>query len=103
VSILTNRYGCKNVTIAGSLIAAFGFIISYFANGIVWLCLSFGIVGGKKSFFNYIILLIKNLFCNVIFKELDLVLFIFLQSSLLVIILRKKELWLLASQYVDQV
>lgn len=47
-SIFTNRYGCRKVTIAGTLIAAFGFIVSIFAPNIIFMYFSFGIVAGKK-------------------------------------------------------
>lgn len=59
-SIFTNRYGCRNTTILGSLIGAFGFIISfwvkkfyvlYFTVGIV-VGFGFGIKKNKKLFIN---------------------------------------------------
>ncbi|KAL5004781.1 hypothetical protein ScPMuIL_018237 [Solemya velum] len=45
-SALTNRYGCRPVTIAGALIAASGFILSLFAPNIYYLYVSFGILSG---------------------------------------------------------
>lgn len=47
-SIFTNKYGCRKITIAGTLIAAFGFLISIFAPSITFMYFSFGIVAGKK-------------------------------------------------------
>lgn len=45
-SALINKYGCRAVSIAGGLVATFGFVLSYFANSIEFLCLSFGLVSG---------------------------------------------------------
>lgn len=45
-SVLVNRFNCRVVAIAGGIIAAIGFVISTFATGVLYLCLSFGIVVG---------------------------------------------------------
>ncbi|ESO12384.1 hypothetical protein HELRODRAFT_63243 [Helobdella robusta] len=45
-SILTNKYGCRMVTIVGSIIAFLGFIMSLFASNIYFMFFSFGIVSG---------------------------------------------------------
>lgn len=45
-SALTNRYGCRVVTIAGAIVAAIGFILSLFAPNIYYLFFSFGILSG---------------------------------------------------------
>lgn len=45
-SIFTNRYGCRNTTIIGSIIAAFGFIISYWVTNFYVLYFTIGIVAG---------------------------------------------------------
>ena len=45
-SVLTNRYGCRCVTMAGGFIAGIGFICSSFANSIAVLCLTFGLLAG---------------------------------------------------------
>ncbi|XP_048745466.2 monocarboxylate transporter 9-like [Ostrea edulis] len=45
-SALTNRYGCRSVTIVGAIIAAVGFILSLFAPNIYYLFFSFGILSG---------------------------------------------------------
>lgn len=45
-SFLTDRYGCRKVTIVGSILAAIGFIISSFTDSIAMLCLTFGIFAG---------------------------------------------------------
>ena len=50
-SMLTNKYGCRIVAIAGSLVASFGFIISLFAPSIYFMYFSFGIVSGELNLF----------------------------------------------------
>jgi len=45
-SFLTDRYGCRKVTIAGSLLATTGFVVSSFANSMEVLIFTFGIVSG---------------------------------------------------------
>jgi len=45
-SALTNKFGCRIVTIAGTLIASFGFIISIWAPNIWFMYFSFGCVTG---------------------------------------------------------
>jgi len=45
-SALTNRYGCRNVTIIGAIMASIGFIISIWAPNIYYLYFSYGIVAG---------------------------------------------------------
>ncbi|XP_008213655.1 uncharacterized protein LOC100123202 isoform X1 [Nasonia vitripennis] len=45
-SFLTDRYGCRKVTIAGSILATTGFVISYFANSMGMLILTFGVLAG---------------------------------------------------------
>lgn len=45
-SFLTDRYGCRRVTIFGSLLAAFGFVVSAFVDNIETLFLTFGIMAG---------------------------------------------------------
>lgn len=45
-SFLTDRYGCRKVTIAGSILATLGFVISYFANSMGVLILTFGVLAG---------------------------------------------------------
>ena len=45
-SFLTDRYGCRKVTIAGSILATTGFVISYFANSMGVLILTFGVLAG---------------------------------------------------------
>lgn len=46
-SAFVNRFGCRIVSIAGSIIAAAGFAISYYAESVLYLYFSVGIVGGK--------------------------------------------------------
>ncbi|XP_054281981.1 monocarboxylate transporter 12-like isoform X2 [Macrosteles quadrilineatus] len=45
-SFLTDRYGCRRVTIIGAILAAAGFIISSFTNSVELLFLTFGIIAG---------------------------------------------------------
>ncbi|KAG5889296.1 hypothetical protein JTB14_031943 [Gonioctena quinquepunctata] len=45
-SFLTDRYGCRRVTIFGALLASIGFIISSLANSMFVLCITFGILAG---------------------------------------------------------
>ncbi|XP_053694385.1 uncharacterized protein LOC128742165 [Sabethes cyaneus] len=45
-SFLTDRYGCRNVTIVGSILASFGFAISAYADSIEMLYLTFGVLAG---------------------------------------------------------
>ncbi|XP_018570450.1 monocarboxylate transporter 12 [Anoplophora glabripennis] len=45
-SFLTDRYGCRKVTIFGAILASVGFIISSRANSMTVLCITFGIVAG---------------------------------------------------------
>ncbi len=45
-SYLTDRYGCRRVSIAGGILAATGFIISAFINSIELLFFTFGILSG---------------------------------------------------------
>jgi MFS family permease len=45
-SFLTDRYGCRKVTIFGSILASTGFIISSTADSMTLLCITFGILAG---------------------------------------------------------
>ncbi|XP_041373564.1 uncharacterized protein LOC121386626 [Gigantopelta aegis] len=45
-SALTNRYGCRVISIVGSLVAGVGFMLSLFAPNIYYLYISFGIMAG---------------------------------------------------------
>lgn len=46
VSALANKYGCKNVCIAGSIIACVAFILSTFSPNVTVLMLTYGVMGG---------------------------------------------------------
>ncbi|XP_052740869.1 monocarboxylate transporter 9 isoform X2 [Bicyclus anynana] len=46
VSALANRYGFRLVTIVGSVLASSAFALSYYATGVVYLYLVYGVVGG---------------------------------------------------------
>lgn len=45
-SFLTDRYGCRKVTIVGSILAAIGFVLSSFTNSMEVLFFTFGILSG---------------------------------------------------------
>lgn len=45
-SFLTDRYGCRKVSVAGSILATAGFVISSYANSMGILVFTFGIVSG---------------------------------------------------------
>lgn len=45
-SSLTNKFGCRAVAVAGSIVACFGLIISIFAPNIYFMYFSFGIITG---------------------------------------------------------
>lgn len=45
-SFLTDRYGCRAVTMVGSVLASGGFVISSMANSMEVLCFTFGILSG---------------------------------------------------------
>ncbi|XP_052125590.1 monocarboxylate transporter 14-like isoform X3 [Frankliniella occidentalis] len=45
-SFLTDRYGCRRVTIAGALLASAGFVASSFTNSLEMLFLTFGVIAG---------------------------------------------------------
>ncbi|XP_015433943.1 PREDICTED: uncharacterized protein LOC107189796 isoform X2 [Dufourea novaeangliae] len=45
-SFLTDRYGCRRVSIAGSILATTGFVISSYANSMEVLVFTFGILAG---------------------------------------------------------
>lgn len=49
VGALVNRYGCRPVTIAGSLLGAAAFIISTFAPSIFVFQLTYGVIGGTET------------------------------------------------------
>ncbi|CAG2101592.1 unnamed protein product [Medioppia subpectinata] len=46
VSALANVYGCRSTAIFGSVVAAAGFILSYFATNVTTLYFTFGLLGG---------------------------------------------------------
>ncbi|XP_029178947.1 uncharacterized protein LOC114946561 [Nylanderia fulva] len=45
-SFLTDRYGCRKVTVAGSILATAGFVVSSYAKSMALLIFTFGIVAG---------------------------------------------------------
>ncbi|XP_046547158.1 monocarboxylate transporter 12-like [Haliotis rubra] len=46
VSALTNKFGCRPVCMAGSLIATIGFVVSTFSPNVEILILTYGVIGG---------------------------------------------------------
>lgn len=46
VSALTNKFGCRAVCIAGSLISTLAFVFSTFSPTVNWLMLTYGFIGG---------------------------------------------------------
>lgn len=46
VSALANKYGCRAVCIAGSIISAAAFVLSTFSTSVNMLMLTYGILGG---------------------------------------------------------
>lgn len=47
VSALANKYGCRTVCIAGSLISSAAFVLSTFSTSVTMLMLTYGVMGGK--------------------------------------------------------
>ncbi|CEF59855.1 Major facilitator superfamily and Major facilitator superfamily domain, general substrate transporter and Major facilitator superfamily domain-containing protein [Strongyloides ratti] len=46
-AVVTDVYDCRNVTIAGGLIASIGVFLSYFCNDIATFTITYGIIGGS--------------------------------------------------------
>ncbi|KAH9424232.1 hypothetical protein DERP_004414 [Dermatophagoides pteronyssinus] len=46
VSALAIRYDCRKITAVGSVLAAIGFVLSYFCTNVITLYLTFGVLGG---------------------------------------------------------
>ncbi|XP_069357921.1 monocarboxylate transporter 14 isoform X8 [Maniola hyperantus] len=46
VSALCNKYGCRAVCVAGSLIAATGFVLSTFCKSVTMMMITYGLIGG---------------------------------------------------------
>lgn len=46
-SALANRFGFRTVAITGSVLGALAFVLSYFATNVEFLCVSYGVIGGK--------------------------------------------------------
>lgn len=47
VSILATRFGCRNVAVVGSIMAAGSFFASSFSNSIIMMLITYGIMGGQ--------------------------------------------------------
>lgn len=50
MSALTNKYGCRVVCIAGSVIAATAFALSTLSPNVNVLMLTYGVMGGKLNY-----------------------------------------------------
>ncbi|KAF7284291.1 monocarboxylate transporter 14 isoform X2 [Rhynchophorus ferrugineus] len=46
VSALTNKFGCRTVCVAGSIISTMAFVLSIFSPTVNWLMLTYGFIGG---------------------------------------------------------
>lgn len=46
MSALVDRYGCRSMTIVGAIISTIGFVASSFANNIIVMYFTFGVIGG---------------------------------------------------------
>ncbi|RZB40364.1 monocarboxylate transporter 10 [Asbolus verrucosus] len=53
-SAVANRYGFRLVAIVGSVLGAAAFALSYFATGVQYLCVTFGVLGGIGFGFIYV-------------------------------------------------
>ena len=49
VSALAIRYDCRKITAVGSVLAAIGFVLSYFCTNVITLYLTFGVLGGTQK------------------------------------------------------
>jgi len=49
VSALTNKYGCRVVCMAGSVIASLAFALSIFSPNVNVLMITYGFLGGKLN------------------------------------------------------
>lgn len=47
MSALTNRYGCRTISMAGTTLAAVGYLLSTFALNVSTLYLTIGVMAGK--------------------------------------------------------
>lgn len=54
MSALVDKYGCRTMTILGGLVSAAGFILSYFANSVIVMYITFGIISGMGLGLTYI-------------------------------------------------
>ncbi|ESN94726.1 hypothetical protein HELRODRAFT_180055 [Helobdella robusta] len=46
LSRLIEKFGCRFVCMLGSILTSLGYILSYFASHVVYMCLSFGVLAG---------------------------------------------------------
>lgn len=60
VSFLANKYDCRLVGIIGGVLSSVAFLLSYKAENIITLCLTYGLLGGK--WFLLLIKIIINIF-----------------------------------------
>ena len=48
-SALVNRYGCRPVCVAGSLISSVAFVLATFSTSVDILMITYGVLGGKQN------------------------------------------------------
>lgn len=63
VSALANKYGCRAVCIAGSIISCVAFILSTFSTSVNMLMLTYGVLGGKSIYIIYFLYSITHTVC----------------------------------------
>lgn len=51
MSALANKYGCRAVCIAGSIISCVAFVLSTFSTSVNMLMLTYGVMGGSFFYF----------------------------------------------------
>ena len=64
-SALVNRFGSRAVTIVGSIISAFSFVISNYSPNLIVFHLSYGLLGGRT------LIVMFSLFCSAMFSAFN--------------------------------
>lgn len=60
VSALCNKFGCRAVCVAGSLVAAVAFVLSTFSKSVTMMMITYGLIGGKCLLYQSIYLMKKQ-------------------------------------------
>lgn len=63
VSCIADKYGCRKVTIFGAIFCSIAIFGSAFSTSIIWLIVTFGVLGGKCIFFCYFFIIFIFCFC----------------------------------------